>query len=315
MWTINTIVRDLTVNVMAGLLSGAVIFLVGLRWRLVSSFLSRERAAFRRLFGPKATEAGFITVTVDTYRDLRLLPPSVLTQLGIPTQSLGPSGVGNVSGGAGTSGGRYYKIFPDGHLTAFPGAFEELLGYCSARAAAYLVDKLSGIGNGTVRAVSDGEIANRWDGTFINLGSSASNVKTNDIKHLPENRWLLEDIKGKFEFKDNSEVVIDIKGDKGIILKIANPYIPGYSLLVCAGLGEWGTSGAAWYLSRHWRSLSRRFKMEPFLIVVNVSQRSDESAQEIRYFGKESTSWRVFQKVGRALPFRGQYNEKEKVAP
>jgi len=28
---------------------------------------------------------------------------------------------------------------------------------------------------------------------------------------------------------------------------------PNHSWIVCAGLGEWGTSGTAWYLAHRWR--------------------------------------------------------------
>jgi len=87
MWTVQAIFRDLLVNLFAGIL----IFFVGLRWGLISSFLSRERAAFRRIFGAKAVEAGIVTVTLDTYRDLRLLPPYIQQQLKVqPTQSATP---------------------------------------------------------------------------------------------------------------------------------------------------------------------------------------------------------------------------------
>jgi hypothetical protein len=175
------------------------------------------------------------------------------------------------------------------------------MGYCTARAAAYLIDELSGIGNGNVRVISDGEAAAFWEGTFINLGSSATNIKTNDIKKLPENPWLLEDINGKLEFKNGQTVEIDNNGDKGIILKIRNPYFKDYSLFVCAGLGEWGTSGAAWYLAKNWWWISVRFKKEPFLIVINVTLKSDESAREIIYFGKECTSVRVYRKIKKII--------------
>lgn len=82
-------------------------------------------------------------------------------------------------------------------------------------------------------------------------------------------------------------------GDKAIILKLVNPYFSGYSLIVCAGLGEWGGSGSAWFLSTHRRMLSRRFGKEPFLIVVSVTPGSDESAREILSYGNETLFWRM----------------------
>jgi len=282
MWKTEAIVRDLLINLVAGIL----IFIVGLRWGLISSFLSRERAAFRRIFGARAVEAGIVTVTLDTYRDLRLLPSAVQQQLSIQAAQL-----------TGPQGQRFFKIFPDGHWTMFPGAFGDILGYCSARAAAYLINKLASVRKITVRVISDTdiEVASKWDGTFINLGSSASNIKTDSIKHLPENTWFLDDL-GKFTFKDGRDLEIDASGDKGIILKLVNPHFPGHSLFVCAGLGEWGTSGSAWFLSTHWRMLSRRFGKHPFLIALSVTPGNDESTREILSFGafgEETMFWRV----------------------
>jgi hypothetical protein len=70
-------------------------------------------------------------------------------------------------------------------------------------------------------------------------------------------------------------------------LKIKNPHSKGYSLLICAGLGEWGTSGSAWYLSRYWKKLAKKFLANDFIIVISVARGSDESAS-ILY---SSDSW------------------------
>jgi len=70
-------------------------------------------------------------------------------------------------------------------------------------------------------------------------------------------------------------------GDKGLIMKLPNPLFPNHTLTVCAGLGEYGTSGAAFYLSRHWEELYKRYKGQPFCVIVAVSPGSDESAKEI----------------------------------
>lgn len=281
MWLNEKDFHDLLINILGGILSGVLIFFGGLQWKLVSSFLSRERAAFRRIFGRKAIETGLITVTLDTYKDLRLLSPDIQKQLNIQT----PQSVTVQSH-------RFYKVFPDGHTTAFQGAFGDILGYCAARAAGYLINRLARLRNITVRTISDSEVAHQWEGTFINLGSSASNIKTDNIKHLPENPWILDDL-GEFKFKDGKVIKIDQSGDKAIILKIGNPYFPGYSLIVCAGLGEWGGSGSVWFLSAHWRRLSSRFGRNPFLIVLNVTPGSDESAREILSYGEDTFFWRI----------------------
>jgi hypothetical protein len=144
----------------------------------------------------------------------------------------------------------------------------------------------------SVRLTTDVESASDWEQTFISLGSSVSNAKTDHVKKLPENPWLVNDMNGVFEFKDGTRVALENDGrDKGIIMKIPNPHSSGHSLIVCAGLGEWGTSGAAWYLANRWRELSSRFGSAPFLVLVDVEVGGDQTAREIRYFGISQVPW------------------------
>ncbi len=275
------IILAFILNLAGGIVSGMLIFLLGLRWKWISSHFSREMMAFRHVFGARAVESGAVIVTLDVYQDLRLLQHTVQDGLGVnPPQVPGPGGR------------RFFKVFPDGHLTAFPGAFQDLLGYCSARAASYLADSLGSVQGISVRVAPDTGVASTWDFTSINVGSSASNVKTNDVKYFPENLWLRDDI-GQFTFKDDRIIAMDSRSDKGIVLKLPNPYSPGYAVLVCAGLGEWGTSGAAWYLSKHWRRFSSRFGDHAFLVAVSVTPGSDESARAILWLGEKTRYWRV----------------------
>lgn len=129
-WPVETMGRDLLLNLAGGFASGVLIFLIARRWDLVLSFLTRERAAFRRIFGARTIESRELIIALDTYHDLSLLPADVQTRLGAQGVQLG--------------GNRFFKTFPDGHVTAFPGA-TQVLGYCSARGAAYLIDSLKGI--------------------------------------------------------------------------------------------------------------------------------------------------------------------------
>jgi GGDEF domain-containing protein len=50
---------------------------------------------------------------------------------------------------------------------------------------------------------------------------------------------------------------------------------------MCAGIGEWGTSGAAWYLAKHWRDLAKRFGKGDFAVVLKVTDGADESATAV----------------------------------
>ena len=271
-WSTSILLRDLLVNLTAAIIA----VLGGVFLPVIASYISAKRRHFRRLFGVGPFRTRMITVTLDTYLDSRRLTPPRL----------------NAEKDEGFEG-RFYKPFPDGHVAVFPGASGDILGYCSARAAAHLIEGLSGIASIHIRAISDNDVASDWNGTFINLGCSASNIKTDHIKHLPENHWLREDINGKFEFKDGQTAEMEGRYDKGIIMKVTNPYFAGHALFICAGLGEWGTSGAAWFLATKWRHLSKRFGDNSFLIVVSVAKGSDQSAREINAFGTEVVTSRV----------------------
>jgi len=88
---------------------------------------------------------------------------------------------------------------------------------------------------------------------------------------------FIRDKKSDRKFESASSPV---RKDYGVILKIPNLRFPGYYFFACAGLGEWGTSGAAWYLSRHWLRLQPEFG-GPLAVVVEVEIGSDESARRV----------------------------------
>ena len=270
---------DVAVNILANLVSSIILLVVGFlagRW----SDYSRKGRAFKRVFGKSAGRVGELLIVLDTIRDTRVLSPSDQAAIGIQSPKPTPAGA------------RYYKLFPDRHFTWIPGPNEALVPECSARAAGYLIDAFRGIRKISTKSVSDSSVGSRWNGTFIALGSSYSNIKTDDIKHLPENPWLLDDA-GEFKLKDGNLVRIEPRCDKGLILKLPNPHCQGHSLVVCEGLGEWGTSGAAWFLATHWRTLSRRFGQQPFLLILNVTIGDDESTREILARGQELRLWRL----------------------
>lgn len=265
----DNVVPDLLIN----LIAGGMYFVIGLNWDKIRSLAGLDYIWLKCIFGKKSFESGKINITLDTYRDIRLLPENVqrtMSPVAVPSNT-----------------NRFYKTFPDGHVNAMPGAFERLMGYCSARASSYLSDKLSPYFSRGVVALSDEESAAIWDGTFINLGSSASNIKSNDIKHHEANKLFAEDINGAIELKNGKSFRMDDKNDIGMILKIKNPHFENYSVIVCAGLGEWGTSGAAWYLSRHWKKFGLKYLGNDFVVIIKVSKGSDESAREIY----SSESW------------------------
>jgi hypothetical protein len=66
-----------------------------------------------------------------------------------------------------------------------------------------------------------------------------------------------------------------------MLLRIKNPRYPEHFLFICAGIGEWGTSGAAYYLFHHWKELYKKHEQQDFCKVIEVDIGSDDSAREI----------------------------------
>ena len=69
--------------------------------------------------------------------------------------------------------------------------------------------------------------------------------------------------------------------DYGLILKLNPKPRPERTWIVCAGYGEWGTSGAAWYLVHHWESIYQYAKGKPLAIIVEVKFEKDESVYAV----------------------------------
>lgn len=125
--------------------------------------------------------------------------------------------------------------------------------------------------------------------TYITIGGPAVNEMTD---------WALEGKPSEhFEFSRIGELgewglkiistgeffkhPVGHETDYGLILKVRNSRFPDHFFFICAGIGSWGTSGAAWYLSNHWKTLYKEYKAKEFGIVVEVKRKSDSSATRI----------------------------------
>ena len=124
---------------------------------------------------------------------------------------------------------------------------------CEVRASTYIASLLGR----TIRQllVSDVEADTLLESNFVSLGGSGSNFKTADILASPANIFLHSMTPEWFILVGQPvplPYTCDGIADYGFILRIRPPEFPQHSWIVCAGLGEWGTSGAAWFLARRW---------------------------------------------------------------
>jgi hypothetical protein len=160
---------------------------------------------------------------------------------------------------------------------------DDILGVNVIRVVSYISAAISKFATKSIKVVTDDKIINNWNGTFFCFGSSDSNIKTFDIENLQSQLFY------SFGFSPNGIRCFNIDGrsfsitnnDCGIVLKMKNPYHDDHYLFICAGIGEWGTSGAAYYLFYRWKKIYKEYKGNEFCKVVEVGAGSDESAREI----------------------------------
>lgn len=181
---------------------------------------------------------------------------------------------------------RYVKQFRDGRRLQIAGPSEKIIGLCEVRAGSYLINALSKFRRKPLVIEDDQTCLKTLNRSIVSIGSSASDEITEIVERDPRNRFLvIEPANGSMSIRCKlTDTVVtleasEVRKDYGIILKLLNQRFPEQNFFVCAGLGEWGTSGAAWYLATHWRSLDALGG--EFGCVVEVEIGSDQSARVI----------------------------------
>jgi hypothetical protein len=129
--------------------------------------------------------------------------------------------------------------------------------------------------------VADDTIAEKLDIDLIAFGAwsnlSTLNVFDNQANQFVAYNPQLQSITSK---QNGKKLCNPKKGfDYGVILKIHPVQFPQRTWLVCAGMGESGTSGSAWYLAHRWREIAKNLKgSDQFACIVEVENGKDESA-------------------------------------
>ncbi len=148
------------------------------------------------------------------------------------------------------------------------------------RSTKYIIESFTKILKYNPQITSDYDIKHKLDVSFISMGEPVGNFKSENIIINDANELIVfdgNDFKSKLsnisiKFKKESNY------DYGIILKINPKQFPNRNWFLCAGLGEYGTSGAAWFLSNKWNQLYKEFKNTNFATIVKVKPGQDESA-------------------------------------
>jgi hypothetical protein len=152
---------------------------------------------------------------------------------------------------------------------------------CEVRAAKYLAESVAVNARRLAILTTDVDIADKGDLSFVSFGIM-SNLKTVQLLENSGNHFARYH-EGQFITKLSGRVLARAsqQTDYGLIVKVHPSNLPDKTWICCGGFGEWGTSGAAWYLSRKWRNIRSKFTRHPFIIIVKVRLGSDESAEPI----------------------------------
>jgi hypothetical protein len=161
-------------------------------------------------------------------------------------------------------------------------SIERPVSSCEIRAAKYLSESIAREVKKGPSLSSDIDLKEKLDVSFISFGGPGSNFKTRDLIDNESND-LINFGEGGFKSIRTGKPLKDLGSglDCGLILKINPKQFPDRTWLTCAGLGEWGTSGAAWYLANKWKKIQALAKNSSFAIIVRVKEGQDESADPV----------------------------------
>jgi hypothetical protein len=163
------------------------------------------------------------------------------------------------------------------------------VSFTATKSAKYLAEAFSKDIKASPKLISDDEIRERLDLSYCALGGT-NNHKTNDILESEENIFFAfaGDPLGIIVKKEpQKKYTIDGSHDFAFIIKVVPKSFPDRTWIALAGLGEWGTSGAAWFLAKKWRKIKNIAKNKEFGLIIKVKGGKDESAQIIYQYVKE----------------------------
>jgi hypothetical protein len=153
---------------------------------------------------------------------------------------------------------------------------------CEVRSAKYLVESIAIYAGRLSTITTDEAIIDRQDLSFVSIGL-LSNVKTRQLVANAANSLVTFEVDSFRSRASNRPIITNVSPaeDHGLILKIHPSANPERTWICCAGLGEWGSSGASWYLANRWRGLESQFGQDPFAVIVRVRRGQDESAEPV----------------------------------
>lgn len=177
-------------------------------------------------------------------------------------------------------------------------SMEHPISECEVRASTYISTLLGRAGNLRPVLISDIEASSLLDSNFISFGGPGSNYKTADALASSANIFIRMSV-NEYSLPTGIRLPFTCtnEADHGFILRITPPEFPTRSWIVCAGLGEWGTSGSAWFLANKWQELIERIHpfayqsdimhIPDFMAMIRVRPGQDQSASIVALYRNE----------------------------
>ena len=242
--------ENLTLNVIGGILAGwAFAF-----WHAAVKALTKYR--FKQIFGFKTSEGPTLV-----YEELASL----------------------------VQGQKFIYCKPGDETSSRRLSISRPIPIASVRAVSYLSNTIGRFIGRSPAVRSDIEVRNLLDFDFICFGGPFSNVMTETCLDNAGNRLVVFDQTiNQFRRKNDGQTLVQFNPgfDYGLILKVRPVQFPERVWIICAGIGERGTSGAAWYLANKWQELRSRAYDKPFAAMLkveeNVHSGRDQSAELLK---------------------------------
>lgn len=133
--------------------------------------------------------------------------------------------------------------------------------------------------------LTDSDTDTDMDLSFVSIGG-VTNFKTLDLLDNSSNLFL--DIEDKSIVAKTSRLpLVTFRSgnyDYGFIIKIHPAENTHRTWICCGGFGEWGTSGAAWFLSKHWKKIRTFAKSKEFVYITRTRGATDEETSVMHNF-------------------------------
>jgi hypothetical protein len=178
---------------------------------------------------------------------------------------------------------------------------EKVACVCEVRAAAYLAALFAQVGRSDSLIASSADPvvrAKEHDQSYIALGGFC-NKFTLQLLNDPSNDLVSIDISDIRDPKftcGEKRLTPKRTGeeDYGLIVSIHPRDQKSRTWITCVGLGEYGTSGAAYFLEKHWETIANHLKERTgrFACIVKIRDKNDDSASLYK-FAERSQDWVV----------------------